>query len=126
MIFETLSAAADRRELILTVGGLCHWHLRRDGQITIREILVLPQHRNLGVGSHMLTVLKNVNGVTTGTTANYARAPRAARAPTNAVNCFCLRRTKMITVDLAITIFIIGCCVVLIGAAVADWFWSEV
>lgn len=45
MIFETLCESAKRDELILVDGGFCHWHLRRDGQLTIREIIVLPALR---------------------------------------------------------------------------------
>lgn len=62
MIFEVLNDAAERGELILMDGGLCHWHLRRDGQITIREIIVLSEHRRQGVGTAMLEQLKQVLG----------------------------------------------------------------
>lgn len=64
MIFETLNESADRGELLLVDGGLCHWHLRRDGQLTIREILVLPGRRGQGVGTAMLKQLKGVAGAT--------------------------------------------------------------
>ena len=50
MIFETLYASAQRGELMLIDGGLCHWHLRRDGQVTIREIISTRP----GAGSKML------------------------------------------------------------------------
>jgi len=53
MIFETLYESARRGELILINGGFCHWHLRRDGQLTIREIISL----RLGAGSEMLQML---------------------------------------------------------------------
>ena len=62
MIFETLNESAERRELLLVNGGLCHWHLRRDGQITIREILVLPESCSAGVGRYMVEQLKQVPG----------------------------------------------------------------
>lgn len=58
MIFETLNESAGRGELILVDGGLCHWHMRRDGQITIREIIVLPEYRGVGIGRDMLEALK--------------------------------------------------------------------
>jgi ribosomal protein S18 acetylase RimI-like enzyme len=61
MIFETLNESAGRGELILVDGGLCHWHLRRDGQITIREIIVLPEVRGRGVGRKMLQELMSVS-----------------------------------------------------------------
>ena len=64
MIFEVLSAAAKRDELILVGGGLCHWHLRRDGQLTIREIIVLPPARGKGIGRTMLRKLCVVPGAT--------------------------------------------------------------
>jgi GNAT superfamily N-acetyltransferase len=62
MIFEALSEAAERSELILVDGGFCHWHLRRDGQITIREIIVLPERQGEGIGTAMLEQLKAVDG----------------------------------------------------------------
>lgn len=54
MIFETLYASAKRGELLLIDGGFCHWHLRRDKQLTIREIISIRP----GAGSEMLTRLK--------------------------------------------------------------------
>lgn len=54
MIFETLHESAQRGELLLIDGGFCHWHLRRDGQLTIREIISTKP----GAGSAMLTELK--------------------------------------------------------------------
>jgi len=62
MIFETLNESAKRGELILVDGGLCHWHLRRDGQLTIREILVLPGQRSQGIGTTILDQLKQIPG----------------------------------------------------------------
>lgn len=55
MIFETLWESAQRGELLLIDGGFCHWHLRRDGQLTIREIISTRS----GAGSEMLNVLKS-------------------------------------------------------------------
>jgi hypothetical protein len=54
MIFETLYESSQRGELLLIEGGLCHWHLRRDGQLTIREIISTRP----GAGSEMLATLK--------------------------------------------------------------------
>lgn len=54
MIFETLYESAKRGELLLIAGGLCHWHLRRDGQLTLREIISTRP----GAGSEMLEQLK--------------------------------------------------------------------
>jgi GNAT superfamily N-acetyltransferase len=62
MIFEALYESAQRGELLLVDGGLCHWHLRRDGQLTIREIIVLPEHRRQGIGTKMIERLKRVPG----------------------------------------------------------------
>ena len=54
MIFETLYASAKRGELLLVDGGFCHWHLRKDRQLTIREIISTRP----GAGSEMLAELK--------------------------------------------------------------------
>ena len=53
MIFESLHDSAQRGELLLIDGGYCRWHLRRDGQITIYEIL----SQRPGAGQEMLTRL---------------------------------------------------------------------
>ena len=58
MIFQTLYESAQRRELLLLDGGFCHWHLRQDGQLTIREIISTRR----GAGSAMLDVLKKTPG----------------------------------------------------------------
>src|SRR5215813_13413774 len=60
MIFETLYESAQRGELLLIDGGFCHWHLRRDGQLTIREIISTRP----GAGHEMLARLLCVNGAT--------------------------------------------------------------
>jgi len=60
MIFETLWESAQRGELLLVDGGMCHWHLRRDGQLTIREIIATRR----GAGGEMLGVLKQTPGAT--------------------------------------------------------------
>lgn len=73
MIFEILTESAERDELILVEGGMCHFHLRKDGQLTIREILVLPQFRRRGVGAHMLNCLRMFNP--TKTTSIFAKCP---------------------------------------------------
>jgi len=62
MIFEALNNAAERGELILVDGGLCHYHLRRDGQLTIREIIVLPERQCQGIGTSILDQLRSVPG----------------------------------------------------------------
>lgn len=56
MIFETLWESAKRGELLLIDGGFCHWHLRHDGQLTIREIISTRP----GAGSEMLETLKRI------------------------------------------------------------------
>lgn len=58
MIFETLHSSAERGELLLIDGGMCHWHLRRDGQLTIREIISTRK----GAGAHMLRRLEHTLG----------------------------------------------------------------
>mgnify|MGYP001004279681 CR=1 FL=1 len=54
MIFETLNESNERGELLLVDGGMCHWHLRRDGQLTIREIIVDRHRQRMGIGEMML------------------------------------------------------------------------
>jgi len=56
MIFEILYESAKRGELMLIDGGFCHWHLRRDGQITIREIISIRR----GAGKEMLNRLLKI------------------------------------------------------------------
>lgn len=58
MCFENLYESANRNELILIDGGMCHWHLRRDGQLTIREIISTKP----GAGTAMLDILRQVSG----------------------------------------------------------------
>lgn len=53
MIFETLWESSKNGELILIDGGFCHYHLRKDGQLTIREI-ISQRH---GAGAEMLKTL---------------------------------------------------------------------
>jgi len=60
VIFEALWEASKRGELLLVEGGFCHWHKRRDGQLTIREIISTRP----GAGSEMLARLKLVPGIT--------------------------------------------------------------
>lgn len=60
MIFETLWESAQRGDLILLDGAMCHWHLRRDGQLTVREIISLVP----GQGSAILARLQSVPGMT--------------------------------------------------------------
>ncbi len=54
MIFTALSEAADRQELLLVANGLCRFHRRKDGVVVIREIMVLPDARRLGIGRRMV------------------------------------------------------------------------
>lgn len=60
MIFETLNESAARGELMLVENGFCHWHLRNDGQLTIREIISTRR----GAGSLMLRRLESTIGAT--------------------------------------------------------------
>jgi hypothetical protein len=56
MIFETLYDSAKHNELILIDGGYCRFHLRRDNQITIYEIISMHK----GAGTKMLNMLINM------------------------------------------------------------------
>lgn len=69
MVFETLYDSAQRGELLLVDGGFCHWHLRRDGQLTIRELIVTRP--GVGIGTAMLETLKR----TPNATSLYAKCP---------------------------------------------------
>jgi len=72
MIFKTLYESAQRGELLLIDGGFCRWHLRRDGQLTIHEII----STRLGAGTEMLEILK-----TKGADSLFAKCP--ADLPSN-------------------------------------------
>lgn len=58
MCFENLYESSKRGELLLIGGGMCHWHLRRDGQLTIREII----SQRPGAGVEMLAALRQTPG----------------------------------------------------------------
>jgi hypothetical protein len=66
VIFESLMESVDKGELILIDGGYCRWHLRRDGQITIYEIIATRR----GAGAEMLSMLMKK-----GATSILARCP---------------------------------------------------
>ena len=59
MIFEPLHESNQRGEFF---GSMCHWHLRRDGQITIREIIVEQNEQRNGLGKLFIKRLKSVPG----------------------------------------------------------------
>ena len=61
MIFAALLEAAERRELILIDDGLCRWHLRKDGIVVIREILVSPWMWGHGIGRRMVDDVRAMN-----------------------------------------------------------------
>lgn len=73
MIFDALYESAQRGELLLIEGGFCRWHLRRDGQLTIREIISTKP----GAGQKMLEILK----ATSGAMSIFAKCP--ANLPSN-------------------------------------------
>lgn len=78
MIFETLNESNERGELLLVNGGMCHYHLRRDGQLTIREIIVEKRHQGHGIGGGMIGRLMLDNP---GATSIFAKCP--ANLPAN-------------------------------------------
>lgn len=57
MIFSQLWEAAQRGRLILVDGGMCRFNPRRDGVLTIIEIIVLPERQGAGIGSAILNQL---------------------------------------------------------------------
>jgi hypothetical protein len=66
MVFNALYEAKKRGELLLIDGGMCHWHLRKDGHITIREIFSTRP----GAGVEMIEILK-----TKGAKSIFAKCP---------------------------------------------------
>lgn len=72
MIFESLTESAARGELILVEGGFCRFHIRRDGQLTIREIIVVTP--GTGIGSAILNRLKSA-GRSSGANCIVAKCP---------------------------------------------------
>jgi hypothetical protein len=62
MVFEALMDSMERGELLLFSGAMCRYHLRRDGQVTIHEILVEPSIRRNGWGRVILSRLRQVRG----------------------------------------------------------------
>lgn len=61
MSFQELYESYQRGELLLIDGGFCHWHLRMDGQLTIREIISTKK----GAGKEILNILKQTPGAIT-------------------------------------------------------------
>ena len=61
MLFVALNEAAARGELILADGGMLRFHRRRDGVVTIREIVVLPERRRAGVGRGLVDRVAALN-----------------------------------------------------------------
>ena len=55
MIFNALYESSQRGELILVEGGICNFHIRRDGVLVIYEIISTQP----GAGSRMLEMLKS-------------------------------------------------------------------
>jgi GNAT superfamily N-acetyltransferase len=74
MIFETLNESNERGELLIIGRGMCHFHVRRDGQLTIREIIVQKDHQGRGVGRLLLNLLKR-KARAAGATSLFARCP---------------------------------------------------
>lgn len=62
MIFEALSESLERGELWLRLGAMCRWHLRRDGQLTIKEVMVEPSQRRRGAATEIVRALSSVAG----------------------------------------------------------------
>lgn len=81
--FNELYESAEKGELIaigdgLTTGGICQYHLRRDGQLTIHVLLVLPHCQGQGIGSRLLARVEAVEG------ASFLLARCPASLPSNA------------------------------------------
>ena len=74
MIFKTLNESNERGELLLVLHGMCHFHVRRDGQLTIREIVVQRGHQGHGIGRGMVQKLA-VLGLEAGASSIFAKCP---------------------------------------------------
>ncbi len=61
MIFAALDEASRKGELLLVTDGMCRWHLRRDGVVVIRELIVLPFRRRTGVGRRLVEDVRTRN-----------------------------------------------------------------
>lgn len=75
--FEELLTAAKQKELILLNGGMCSFHLCRNGRLTIYNILILPEKEGKGTGTKILDILKKVKN------AKYLTAKCPADLPAN-------------------------------------------
>lgn len=71
MIYQALDEAASRGELILVQDGLLRYHLRKDGVVTVREVLVLPFRRRTGLGGRLVAEVRR----------RHPSAPLVARCP---------------------------------------------
>jgi hypothetical protein len=60
VIFFQLDTYARKGELLLVDDGMCRFHLRRDGQLTIYEIYVTRPR--CGIGTRILEHLKHIEG----------------------------------------------------------------
>lgn len=58
-MFNQLHESNERGELF---GGVCRFHLRRDGQVTIYEIIVELEKQGSGIGKHFIERLKQIEG----------------------------------------------------------------
>lgn len=65
MIFVALNDAAGRGELLLVDGGMCRFHRRRDGVVTVHELLVLPTHRRRGIGRALVGRVRELHPAAT-------------------------------------------------------------
>src|SRR5258708_21708925 len=54
MIFAALDEAARKNELLLVDSGMCRYHVRKDRVVVIREIIVLTEAREQGIGRAMV------------------------------------------------------------------------
>jgi GNAT superfamily N-acetyltransferase len=54
VIFSALYESSCKGELLLSEGGMCHFHLRKDGFVTIKTIIVSPEHQNQGIGKRLV------------------------------------------------------------------------
>ncbi len=61
MIFVILNQAAEDKELLLVDGGLCHFSQKKNGTVSIHEIIVLPSHRRKGIAQSLVQRVRDMH-----------------------------------------------------------------
>jgi len=73
VIFESLFESAQKGELVLVDNGFARFHIRRDGQMTLHEIIVTRP--GCGIGTALINQLRGI-GRQKGATCILAKCPQ--------------------------------------------------